>query len=80
MQQQGLAQKLRGHIGYFGITGNFGALERFRHEVVCAWRKWLGRRSQRAHVSWDRMDALLGRHPLPRPRILQPAPLRVANP
>jgi group II intron reverse transcriptase/maturase len=72
-QQQSLARKLRGHFGYFGITGNFEALKRFRYEVVCAWRKWLNRRSQRAHMRWDRMLWLLDRHyPLPSPRIARP--------
>jgi group II intron reverse transcriptase/maturase len=56
-QQQGLAQKLRGHFGYFGITGNFKTLQRFRHEVVRVWRKWLNRRSQKARMHWDRMNA-----------------------
>jgi RNA-directed DNA polymerase len=78
-QQRGLAQKLRGHFGYFGITGNFGALERFRHEVLLAWRKWLQRRSQRANISWDRMNALLKRYPLPPARLMRPQ-LRAANP
>ncbi len=64
MQRQRLAQKLRGHFGYFGITGNFEALQRFRCEVVRVWRKWLSRRSQRARVNWERMRALLERHPL----------------
>ncbi|MDP8998919.1 MAG: group II intron reverse transcriptase/maturase, partial [Myxococcota bacterium] len=80
VQQRGLAQKLRGHFGYFGITGNFGALERFRHQVLSAWRKWLQRRSQRAHISWDRMNALLKRYPLPPPRIMRLPERRAANP
>jgi group II intron reverse transcriptase/maturase len=64
-----LGQKLRGHFGYFGITGNFDALRRFRFGVLRAWRKWLDRRSQRAHMSWGRMKALLKRYPLPQARI-----------
>jgi len=71
-QQQTLAQNLRGHFGSFGITGNFEALKRFRELVVCAWRKWLGRRSQRARMTWDRMRQPLERNPLPRARILRP--------
>jgi group II intron reverse transcriptase/maturase len=68
-QQHSLAQKLRGHYGYFGITGNFEALRRFWHEVKGVWRKWLNRRSQRAHMPWERMHRLLQRYPLPAPRI-----------
>ena len=71
-QQQTLAQKLRGHFGYYGITGNFEALKHFREQVVRVWRKWLGRRSQWARMTWDRMRKLLERNPLPRARILRP--------
>lgn len=64
-----LSQKLRGHFGYYGITGNFEAIGRFYNEVRRVWRKWLHRRSQRARMSWDRMAGLLERYPLPQPRI-----------
>jgi RNA-directed DNA polymerase len=76
-QQKSLAQKLRGHFGYFGITGNFEALQRFLCEVQRAWQKWLNRRSQRARMNWERMQKLLERYPLPPPRIARP---RAANP
>jgi group II intron reverse transcriptase/maturase len=71
-QWQTLTQKLRGHFGYYGITGNYEALARFHEEVRRAWRKWLSRRSQKAWVSWDRMTKLLERYPLPAPRIARP--------
>lgn len=70
-QHQVLTQKLRGHFGYYGITGNYEAIKRFYHEVRRVWRKWLNRRSQRARMSWDRMEALLERYPLPEPRIMR---------
>ena len=72
VQHQGLVQKLRGHIGYFGITGNFRGVQHFCKEAVHVWRKWLSRRSQRARMPWDRMRRLLERYPLPRPQILRP--------
>jgi hypothetical protein len=50
-QQQALAQKLRGHFGYYGIIGNHEALQRFWREVTRAWQKWLNRRSQRARMN-----------------------------
>jgi group II intron reverse transcriptase/maturase len=68
-----LSLKLRGHFGYFGITGNFEALERFRDEVRRAWRKWLNRRSQNARMNGARMARLLERYPLPRPYIARPS-------
>jgi integrase len=40
----------------------------------------LQRRSQRAHISWDRMNALLKRYPLPPSRLMRPPQLRAANP
>jgi RNA-directed DNA polymerase len=79
-QQQALALKLRGHYGYYGITGNLRALQRLQYEATRAWRKWLSRRSQRARVNWVRMHALLGRYPLPPPRIARPYTPRAANP
>lgn len=78
-QHQILSRKLRGHYGYFGITGNFIALARFRFEVGKRWHKWLTRRSQRALKPWDWYNRLLERFPLPR-AICMHSMLRVANP
>jgi group II intron reverse transcriptase/maturase len=69
-QQQGLAAKLRGHYGYFGVSSNFPALDRFHRETRRAWQKWLSRRSSAGYVDWDKMLALVERFPLPRPRIM----------
>lgn len=66
-QHQILVQKLKGHYGYFGITGNSPALGRFCHEVKKGWWKWLKRRSQTGWMSWWRFCQLLERYPLPRP-------------
>lgn len=71
-QWRALKQKVRGHFGYFGITGNYRALSRFREQVRRVWRKWLSRRSQRALVSWEKFAQMEQRYPLPRPRILRP--------
>jgi RNA-directed DNA polymerase len=72
-QQKALASKLRGHFGYFGITGNYDALHRFYEQVRRVWCKWLGRRSHKAYIRLDVMDRLLQRHPLPRPRLMKPS-------
>ena len=80
-QQRVLGQKLRGHFGYFGISGNFEAIRRFRDRVIQVWRKRLDRRSQRARMTWERMRKLLERYPLPPARIVRPLHLpRAANP
>lgn len=64
-QWRALVQKLRGHYGYYGIIGNSWSLDRFRSKVVHAWKRWLGRRSQRGFVNWRDMAKLLERFPLP---------------
>lgn len=69
-QHRMLSAKLRGHYGYYGVTGNFRALARFVDETQRAWRKWLNRRSQKGQMTWDRFNRLLARYPLPRPRVV----------
>jgi hypothetical protein len=64
-----LTRKLLGHFGYFAVIGNLRALRNFRHQVCGVWRRWLSRRSQRARMSWEVMNRLLQRYPLPQPHI-----------
>lgn len=66
-QHAALAQKLRGHYGYYGITGNSRMLARFLSEVKRRWRYWLNRRSQRGRWTWERFVRFLGSSPLPPP-------------
>jgi RNA-directed DNA polymerase len=70
-QQRSLNLKLRGHYGYYGITGNHRALKGFRNGVAATWRVWLNRRSQRARMFWTRFEELLKRYPLWQPRVVQ---------
>lgn len=79
-QCQALGQKLRGHFGYYGITGNYVALARFAREVQRAWRMWLARRSQRTRMDWERFRCLLERHPLPRAIVVHSVYRLPANP
>ena len=60
-----LVRKLRGHCGYYGITGNSYSLEAFRTGLRRAWRKWLDRRGNRARMSWERFGRLRERYPIP---------------
>ena len=71
-QWRALCLKLKGHFGYYGITGNSAALDDFRYRVKLVWRKWLSRRSQTAHVAWDRFALLEQRYPLPPARLAHP--------
>jgi hypothetical protein len=69
-QHQKLSQKLSGHYGYYGITGNYALLARVKLIVVGIWRKWLDRRSWRGRFRWGNMVGLLRRLPLPAPRVV----------
>jgi len=78
-QHRHLCQAVRGHYGYFGITGNSRAIATFAYRVVLVWLKWLQRRSQRA-MTLERKVAFLKRFPLPPPRIMHQTRWRAANP
>lgn len=69
-QWESLCRKMLGHYGFYGITFNGRSLNRFSQLVKRAWRKWLNRRSRDKDMPWDRFRRLLGRYPLPRPRII----------
>jgi len=66
-QHRELAQKLRGHYGHYGITGNSHSLGRFLSEVKRRWRYWLNRRSDRRGWTWERFGEYLRACPLPPP-------------
>ena len=79
-QAAGLGRKLQGHFEYYGILGNSLAISRFAYEARRLWRKWLGRRSQRAQLSWTKFNKILKRHPLPPARVKRRGrQLRLAN-
>jgi RNA-directed DNA polymerase len=63
-QRKSLNRKLRGFFAYFGIVGNRNALWTLRQEVYRRWRDWLNRRSNRARVTWARMQLIEEHHPL----------------
>jgi len=68
-QHTALTRRIQGHFSYFGISGNYRSLLLLVEEVKRAWYKWLRRRSQRPHLTWEKFGELLRRFPLPRPRI-----------
>jgi len=70
-QHRRLCQGLRGHDAYFGITGNWPALDRLHRCAERIWRKWLDRRSDKAKMTWEKFAQLLKRYPLPVARVVQ---------
>lgn len=78
-QHEMLSRKLRGHMAYYGITGNFRRLAAFRTVVVRLWHKWLARRSQRG-LPWPRFVRLLANYPLPLAEVVHSVFRRVAKP
>lgn len=59
IQVEKLGLKLKGHYGYYGLTGNLRSLEKFRNAVIAHWRYWLNRRDRSESMSWERMHRLL---------------------
>jgi group II intron reverse transcriptase/maturase len=68
-QHAHLSAMLRGHYGYYGITGNGRRIRWYLHQVERTWKKWLSRRGRHGNFRWDRLRDLLSRHPLPPARI-----------
>lgn len=69
-QHERLCRMLKGHYGYFGITGNYRRLIRLLHEVRRMWRRWLSRRSSKSNLTWERFVRVLQHLALPLPRIV----------
>lgn len=64
-QHRKLCLKLRGHMAYFGITGNSRRVALLLHEAQRCWRKWLSRRSNEPVIPWEAFHRLLESLPLP---------------
>src|SRR5215467_9603650 len=71
LRHRWLCQVLRGHYRYYGVIFNSRALRAFQTCVVKLWRKTLGKRSQKGHVTWASYQRLLTVFPLPEPVIHQ---------
>lgn len=66
-QHRMLNSKLRGFYQYFGVRGNYKALEVVFEYAEKAWRRWLSRRSSNGVVMFE---DLRSRYPLSKPRIV----------
>jgi RNA-directed DNA polymerase len=62
--------KLRGHVRYDGIRGNFPLLEHVRRYAEKAWRYWLSRRSSTSAIGGEKFQKLLALYRVPTPKIV----------
>lgn len=69
-QHRRLSRMLQGHYAYYGITGNGRRLRWYLHQVERIWKASLSRRSRSGQLTWDRMEQVLQRYPLPPTRIV----------
>ena len=69
-QHKTLCSKIRGHIQYYGITGNSEAVGDFVYWVGRCWKKWLSRRSNSSNNTWEWFNSLIERFPLPVAKII----------
>jgi hypothetical protein len=69
-QHQKLTQKLLGHYGYYGITGNFFSLQEFLEGTRKAWKRWLSRCRRDGQIPWNAFLRLEKRYPLPAARVV----------
>ena len=64
-----LNQKLIGHYRYYGIIGNYNKLHMYRRYIMYRMKIWLGRRSQKAKMTWSRFYRIMKFNPLAEPKI-----------
>jgi group II intron reverse transcriptase/maturase len=71
-----LRSVVSGHVHYYGVPMNGGAIGVFRKTIGWLWHRALKRRSQNARrrLRWDRMKRIIARW-LPSARICHPYPL-----
>lgn len=72
-QGRWLKAVVAGYFAYHAVPTNSRALGAFRFHVVDLWRRSLRRRSQKDHMTWERMNRIATAW-RPPPRILHPWP------
>ena len=68
---EALNARLRGHYNYYGVIGNHRSLRAYFHQAGRLLKKWLGRRSQKSRMNWEKFSALMKRFPLEDARITE---------
>jgi hypothetical protein len=61
-----LCSKLRGHVGYYGVSFNSREVGKFLMRATRIAFKWLNRRSQRKSFTWEKFRLFINRNPLPK--------------
>lgn len=64
------SQHLRGHLQYYGVSGNMRELTTYALRVRRSLHKWLNRRSQRRSYTWPQLMQWLTAERFPSPRIV----------
>jgi group II intron reverse transcriptase/maturase len=67
-----LNRVLRGHDAYYGIAGNFRAVQILHRFVERYWHKMLCSRSRKGQVTWEVFHRIKERFPLQRPKLHRP--------
>ena len=71
VQCKRLRSMIRGHYGYYGISGNFASIKNLHFIANKIWRKWLARRSRKSYINWDYYNKVIAKnYPLPTPKIV----------
>ena len=71
-QAANLNSVLRGHFAYYGVAGNFRALQRVHRIVERYWHRMLCSRSRKGYITWDVFQQIKARCPLVRPKLFLP--------
>ncbi len=58
--------KIRGHINYYAVSFNLGAVKAFVEQAIRIVFKWLNRRGGRKRLTWEKFALFIKRNPLPR--------------
>ena len=66
-----LRAKLQGTWNYYGLIGNCRRMKLTYEETRRSLYQWLNRRSQRPSMTWRKIDRLMKRFQIPRPRIVE---------
>ena len=61
--------KVRGHLHYFGLSGNFRWLQKFSLSAKRIFFKWINRHSQKKSLNWEQFSLFLKAFPMPQPKI-----------